>query len=151
VVASVVVLVVLAVGVAGAADAMRPAGERTHLGSLFRETSEGGSAPVRLVVLRKLEVTVRQTLRSQWTAVIPLIAVAFLFLLVWENRYEHILPPGSALRIGVIAALAGGLLGTFVNDSGSVVVALAFVYVGPLAMILACERLATGTWPAHRS
>jgi len=150
VVVSVVLLVGVAVAVAGGIDAMRPAGERTHLGSLFRDTSEGGATPARLVVLRKLEVTVRQTLRSQWTAVIPLIAAFFLFLLLWEHRYERILPPGSALRAGVVAALAGGLLGTFVNDSGSVVVALAFVYVGPLAMILACERLATGTWPAAR-
>src|SRR5205814_3479305 len=140
----------LAVGVAAGIDALRPAGQRTHLGSLFRETSEGGSTPVRLVVLRKLEVTVRQTLRSQWTAVIPLIAAFFLFLMLWEHRYERILPPGSALRAGVVAALAGGLLGTIVNDSGSVVVALAFVYVGPLAMILACERLATGRWLALR-
>src|SRR4051812_7062622 len=54
VVVSVVLLAGVAVAVAGGIDAMRPAGERTHLGSLFRDTSEGGTTPARLVVLRKL-------------------------------------------------------------------------------------------------
>ena len=50
------------------------------------------------------------------------------------------MPRGSALRAGVVAALLCGLLGFAVNDSGTVVTALVFVYMGPFVTLLALRR-----------
>jgi hypothetical protein len=68
---------------------------------------------------------------------VPIIAVFSLFLLVFMDRGGELLPRGSARRIGVYAALAVGLLGFAVNDSGVVVTALVFVYLGPYLTLLA--------------
>ena len=68
---------------------------------------------------------------------VPIIAVFGLYVLVWEGRWAELLPARSALRVGVIAALAAGLLGFAVNDSGVVVTALVFVYIGPFLTLLA--------------
>ena len=49
------------------------------------------------------------------------------------------MPPGSALRAGVVATLGVGIIGNALNDSGVVVTALVFVYVGPFLTLLALE------------
>ncbi len=68
---------------------------------------------------------------------VPIIAVFMLFLLVYEQRGSELLPHGSARRVGVLGALAAGLLGFAVNDSGVVVTAIVFVYLGPYLTLLA--------------
>jgi len=42
--------------------------------------------------------------------------------------------------VGVIATLAVGIVGNFLNDSGAVVTALVFVYLGPFLTLLALAR-----------
>ena len=56
---------------------------------------------------------------------------------MWQRRWAELLPPKSPRRAGLIAALAAGLLGFAVNDSGVVVTAMVFVYVGPFMTLLA--------------
>jgi hypothetical protein len=41
------------------------------------------------------------------------------------------------MRVGLLAALAAGLLGMAVNDSGVIVVAMVMVCVGPVLALLA--------------
>src|SRR5207253_102211 len=76
---------------------------------------------------------------NYWTAITPLLAALGLDALVRQRRAAGLLPPGSSLRTGVIAAFAFGLLALALNDSGAVVTALMFVYVGPLLVLRACE------------
>jgi hypothetical protein len=59
---------------------------------------------------------------------------------VVQRGWERDMPKGSALRAGVAAALLCGLLGFAVNDSGTVVTALVFVYLGPFITLLALDR-----------
>ena len=74
-----------------------------------------------------------------WSWLVPIIAAFLLYLLVWERRLGQLLPRGSALRIGVIAALGAGLLGFAVNDSGVVVTALVYLYLAPCLTLLALD------------
>jgi hypothetical protein len=74
-----------------------------------------------------------------WSWLVPIIAAFLLYLLVWERRLGRLLPRGSALRIGVVAALAAGLLGFAVNDSGVVITALVYLYLGPYLTLLALD------------
>ncbi|TMK84141.1 MAG: hypothetical protein E6G57_15190 [Actinobacteria bacterium] len=69
----------------------------------------------------------------------PIIAAFLLYLLIWERRLGRLLPRGSALRIGVIAALGAGLLGFAMNDSGVVITALVYLYLGPYLTLLALD------------
>ena len=64
------------------------------------------------------------------------------------GRAADLLPPGSPRRIGLAAALAAGLLGFVVNDSGVIVTAVVLVFVGPfLALAALSARDAGGGRP----
>ena len=64
-------------------------------------------------------------------------AAFILGLLVWQLRVDDLLPPRSPRRIGVVAAVAAGVLGCAVNDSGIVVTAVVLVFVAPFLTLLA--------------
>jgi hypothetical protein len=89
---------------------------------------------------RKLSTNIRILGTSLWTWMVPIIAIFTIYLLVWERRWTALLPPGSALRAGAVGALATALLGFATNDSGVVVTALVFVYIGPYLTLLALEQ-----------
>jgi hypothetical protein len=128
---------VVVLGLATGIDLLRPADSRTHLGRFVSDLFGGGSGESSTTVARKLATNVRVLGASIWTWMVPIIAVFSLFLLVYMDRGRELLPRGSALRIGAYAALAAGLLGFAVNDSGVVVTALVFVYLGPYLTLLA--------------
>jgi hypothetical protein len=90
---------------------------------------------------RKLSTNIRVFTGSFWTWIVPVIALVLLFFLVVQRGWERDMPKGSALRAGVSAALLCGLLGFAVNDSGTVVTALVFVYLGPFITLLALDRV----------
>jgi hypothetical protein len=64
-----------------------------------------------------------------------------LYVLVISRGWQRLLPPGSAQRAGVVGTIAAGLLGWLVNDSGVVVSAMVFVFVGPYLTLLALGRV----------
>jgi hypothetical protein len=86
---------------------------------------------------RKEATNLRVARASVWTWMVPIIAGFMLFLLVLGRRWAELLPPRSARRQAVVAALAAGLVGFAVDDSGVVVTALVFVYLGPFLLLLA--------------
>jgi hypothetical protein len=131
-------LVVLAA--ATAVDVARPAEDRTHLGRLVADVEEGGADVFTTTVTRKLSTNLRVLGTSVWTWLVPVIAVFALYLLLYENRWRALLPPGSALRAGAVGTLAAGILGFAANDSGVVVTALVFVYLGPFLAVLALHE-----------
>jgi hypothetical protein len=139
--AVVVLLLALGAALAGAVlvDVARPAAQRTHLGRLVADVGARGLGPLREVVARRLGTTVRLATAYFWTVVTPVLAALGLDALVRQRRARRLLPPGSSLRTGVAAAFVFGLLALALNDSGAVVTALMFVYVGPLLVLRACE------------
>ena len=133
-VALVATVAVLAV-VAGI-DLLRPPEARTHLGRVVSDTLEGHRG-LGTTIARKAEANVRVFRASIWAWVVPIVAAFVLGLLVRTLRLDDLLPPRSARRIGVGAAVAAGVLGCLVNDSGIVVTALVLVFVAPFLSLLA--------------
>jgi hypothetical protein len=122
---------------ATAVDLLRPPASRTHLGRLASETLHGGDQGLFDTVARKLEVNLGGVTQSFWTAVTPVIAVLLLVALLRTGWGRRLAAPGSPARIGLLGALAAGLIGFAVNDSGVIVVAMALVEVGPVVALLA--------------
>lgn len=120
-------------------DLLRPASTRTHLGRLVGDIATDGFSAFSTTVRRKLAVNFR-TYRSPWSWTVVIIALYMLYVLGWARGWRNLLPPGSALRAGVVGTLAAGLLGYAVNDSGVVVTAVVFVYLGPFLTLLALLR-----------
>lgn len=130
---SVLALVVLATVL----DYFRAADQRSHLGQLLHDVLSGNDSAFSTTVLRKLATNVRVFTRSIWTWTVPIISCFALYVLVLERRGKDLLPHGSPQRIFVVSSLALGLLGFALNDSGVVVTALVFVFVGPFLLFLA--------------
>ena len=138
---------VLLVGAAAAVDLARPVPERTHVGQLVGQLHSGGPATLSTTVARKLSTNLR-TYKSVWCWVIIVVALYQLFLLGWAGGWTKLLSPRSALRTGVVATLVAGLVGNALNDSGAVVTALVFVYLGPFLTLLAlADERAAGHEP----
>jgi hypothetical protein len=123
-----------------AVDLLRPPESRTHLGRLASETLHLGDDSLLATLARRAEVTLEGVGLSFWTAVTPVIAVLLIAAVLGSRRAREVVPPGSPERAGVVAALAAGLVGMAVNDSGVIVVAMVLVVVGPfLALLVLAE------------
>jgi hypothetical protein len=130
-----------ALALAAGVDLLRPPEARTHLGRFAASLFDGnGSDVFTTTVLRKQAANFRILTKSVWTWVIPAGAIFMLYVLVWERRGSQLLPRGSAIRAGLIASVAGSMIGFATNDSGPVVIALFFVYIGPYLTLLALEQ-----------
>jgi hypothetical protein len=139
---TVAVLVCLTMALLGAAlviDLLRPPEARTHLGRVVTDVHQGGGSSFLTTVARKMATNLRVFRTTVWSWLVPIIGAFLLYLLIWERRLGRLLPRGSALRIGVIAALGAGLLGFAVNDSGVVVTALVYLYLAPFLTLLALD------------
>ena len=126
-----------ALGVLTAVDLLRPPESRTHLGRLASETLTSGDGSLFATLARRGEVTLDVMTQNFWTAVTPVIAVLVLVALLRMPWARTRVPPGTPIRVGLLAALAAGLLGMAVNDSGVIVVAMVMVSVGPVLALLA--------------
>jgi hypothetical protein len=138
-VAVAVAVTLAALAVATAADLLRPAESRTHLGRFAGDVGEDRGTFL-TTVSRKWETNVRVFGQTIWTWMVPIAAGFMIYVLVVAKGWRRLLPPRSALRAGVVGTLGAGVLGWLVNDSGVVVTALMFVYVGPYLTLLALER-----------
>ena len=132
--AGVATLAVLAIGI----DLLREPEARSHLGRFVLASGEDQSN-FWTTISRKWATNLRVLQRSIWAWVVPIIAVFALYVLVVARGWRRLLPVGSAVRAAVIGTLGVGVLGWLVNDSGVVVAALAFVYLGPLLTLLALD------------
>jgi hypothetical protein len=125
-------------GVAVGIDLLRAPEARSHLGRFVLASGEDQSN-FWTTISRKWATNLRVLQRSIWAWVVPIIAVFALYVLVVARGWRRLLPVGSAVRAAVIGTLAVGLLGWLVNDSGVVVAALAFVYLGPLLTLIVLD------------
>lgn len=131
-------ITVAAVTVAAGADLLRAPESRTHLGRVASDLLRGES-DLPTTIARKAEVNIAVLRASIWTWTVPIIAGFGLLLLVGRRRGVDLLPAGSPRRIGVLMALAAGLLGFALNDSGVIVTALVLVFVGPFIVFVALD------------
>jgi hypothetical protein len=129
--ATALVLVVVA-----SVDLLRPPDARGHLGR-FVAGAFGGDGTFLTTIERKWSTNVRLFGRTIWTWMVPVTAAFLLYVLLVARGWQRLLPRGSALRAGVVGTVLAGLLGWLVNDSGVVVAALVFVFVGPYLTLLA--------------
>jgi hypothetical protein len=130
---------VLVVAVAIGVDLLRPPAARTHLGQLVTRVRDEGWEPLTTVLSRKAAGNLR-TFGSPWTWAVPVVTIYGLYVLGRARSWSQLLPARSPLRAGAVAMLAAGLLGCAVNDSGVVVTAVVFVYIGPFLTLLALEK-----------
>lgn len=129
----------LALGVAAGVDMMRPPDARTHLGQLVDRVADGGLAPLTTVMARKAAGSLR-TFESPLSWTLPIVIAYGLSLLLRPGRRPRWLADRPALHAGAVGMIATALLGSVVNDSGVVVLAMVFVYIGPFLTLLAVHR-----------
>jgi hypothetical protein len=127
-------LLVLAVVVG--VDLLRDPADRSHLGRFVLASGED-SANFWSTINRKWATNMRVLSQTIWAWMVPIVAVFALYVLVVARGWRRLLPVGSPLRVAVIGTLGTGVVGWLTNDSGVVIAALAFVYIGPLLTLLA--------------
>ncbi len=130
------VATVVVLGIALGLDLLQPPEARTHLARFVADTGEDGST-FWDTVERKWATNVRIFTQSIWTWMIPIIASFSIYVLVIARGWRRLLPIGSPLRVGALGAITAGVLGWLVNDSGVVITALVFVYLGPYLTLIA--------------
>ncbi len=94
-----------ALAVVTAVDLLRPPESRTHLGRLASETLSSGDGSLFATLARRAEVTIDVIGQNFWTAVTPVIAVLVLVTLLRMPWARTRVPPGTPLRVGLLAAL----------------------------------------------
>ncbi|MDA0636222.1 hypothetical protein OUY22_22605, partial [Nonomuraea sp. MCN248] len=144
------------VGVAGAAiiggislaDWLRPAGERTHLGTFVQQVIDGQAWTV---VGRKFGAMVGVTVGNWSLTLLSLVALAFLFrVLARPSRWgapalgqAYALAP--TLRAGLFGALTCAFVGFLMNDSGIAIPAMALTVAVPLTLASCVRALQLAT------
>lgn len=117
-------------------DLARPAEDRTHLGRFAGDVGDGSFLTT---IERKWATNMRVFGQTIWTWMVPIATGFMVYVLVVARGWQRLLPTGSPLRAGVVGTLMAGLLGWLVNDSGVVVSALVFVYLGPYLTLVALQ------------
>jgi hypothetical protein len=76
------------------------------------------------------------------TQLIPVGTALLAYAVVWLLLWKDVLAGRPALQLGIIASLAAGLLGSILNDSGPIVLAIVLSIVCPIVaiMVLQSER-----------
>ncbi|MEU7893796.1 hypothetical protein AB0B45_13115 [Nonomuraea sp. NPDC049152] len=151
-------LKLLLVGLAGAvligtiafADWLRPADQRTHLGTFIQQIIDGQALTV---VWRKFSSMIGITVGNWQLTLLSLVALAFLFFVLDRPSRWGASALGRAygfaptLRAGLFGALTCAFVGFLINDSGIAIPAMALTVAVPLTLA-ACVRalqLATPT------
>lgn len=120
-----------------AVDLLRPEDDRSHLGRYVADAFGGGD--FWSTIERKWAVNMR-VFGSTWTWVVPITAGLMVYVLALRDGWHRLVPSRSALRAGLLALVAAGVLGWLVNDTGVVITALVFGYIGPYLILLALRE-----------
>jgi len=129
-------------------DLLRAPEARTHLARFVTDTVADGDLGE--AVGRRWAANTRMFTQSAWTwAVVPL-ALGFAWAVSRSAWLRARAPLAPATRVGVLGALAVGLLGWLLNDSGVVVTALVLIYVPAVLTVAAMEPLAGRPGPVPR-
>jgi hypothetical protein len=133
------VVALAALGLAAAADLVRSSDSQSHFGKLIDSVRADGWSPLSDTVQRKIGAVFRLVQNSVWTRLVPIGGAYLWFTLLWRGRWQKVLGGQPTLRLGIVAALAAGLLGSVVNDSGPIVLALVISIVCPVVTLLVLQ------------
>ena len=128
-----------ALALAAAADLLRPGDTHSHFGKLIDSIRDDGWQPLTDTIQRKLGALFRLVENSVWTRLIPIGVVYLGFVLGWRHRWKDLFARHPFLRLGILASLAAGLLGSVVNDSGPIVLALVLSVVCPVVSLIVLQ------------
>lgn len=115
-------------------DLLRPVDERSHLGNYVADVFGGGDFWT--IIERKWAVNMRVLGSTTWSWVVPITAGLMVYILALRDGWHRLVPSRSPLRAGLLALVAAGVLGWLVNDSGIVITAIVFSYIGPYLVLL---------------
>lgn len=136
-VAAVAALTVVVLGVAVGIEALRPAADRTHIGTFFLG---GDQNEVWTTVARKWEVNVRLLTSSTWRWFIGIIGGFAVVVLATTKRWRVAAPAASPQRAAIVGLSSAALLGGITNDSGALVATFVLCFLGPLLVFLSLYR-----------
>jgi hypothetical protein len=140
-VAAAVALTAVALAFAALVEVLQPPAARAHLGQLVESTSASGGHSLFTTIARKAATDARVFVETVWSWVALIVVVFLAYLMVWDHRFKRIVPPGSAIRTGALAALGGGVLGLVLNDTGIIITAVVLLYLGPYLTLLALDTV----------
>ncbi len=128
----------LAIAVFGFLDLSRPPGDRAHLGRLFERIGDEGLEPLTSIVERKLLANLEVSTSSLWVLAIPLALVLWIYLVRFPTRpYALMRERFATLPAALAAGLVAAVLGSLLNDSGTIVGGVAATVLGAaLALLL---------------
>lgn len=115
-------------------EALQAPEHRDHIGRFFLGGSSGGTFWT--TISRKISINISLLANSSWSRLIPLIGAFAVAVLLIGRGWRRLLPAGSAERFGFLGLLLVALFGWAANDSGPLVAALVFVYLGPYVALL---------------
>ncbi len=122
----------LGIAVAGtAAIALASRGE-THLSKFLK----GDSASITETIQRKIETNIRVLGLTTWSWMVPIVLIFMFRVLVIGHAGRWVFGGRRNLRLAFAAVLAVGVIGALVNDSGVVITAISFLYIGSMLALL---------------
>ena len=126
-------------------DLMRPDEAQTHLARFVTETVADGDLGT--AVGRRWAANTRMFTQSAWTWTVLPLALAIAAAVARSRWLRERAPLGRSTRIAVLGALAAGVLGWVLNDSGVVVTAMVLIFVPAVLLVAATEHVAGWVGP----
>ncbi len=131
-----------AIALFSAADLLRPADQRAHLGRLVERVSGGGgAAPLTAIVGRKFLAALNESTRSFWVTAIPIgIALIVVLSRLGDKPLARLHKQMPTLGIALVSIYLGAFLGSALNDSGAIVAGITFFTLSGSLCYLALEH-----------
>ncbi|MDP2182464.1 MAG: hypothetical protein Q8K99_07830 [Actinomycetota bacterium] len=117
-------------------------GSQTHLARAWESARAGGVGELWLIVARKAETNMRVLTRTNW-AYLLVAVLGFLGFMRWrpQGDFADTLAENPYFSAAMAACLVGGVAAYLTEDSGIVIPALMFLYVGVGILCLMLDRL----------
>ena len=126
----------VAVAVGGAAMLALAATGETHLTKFL----SGDSASIVETIQRKLETNIRVLGLTTWAWMVPIVIIFMVRVLVVGKAGRWVFGARRDVRLAFAGILAVGVVGALVNDSGVVITAISFIYVGAMLALLVLRQ-----------
>ena len=104
----------------------------THLTKFL----SGDSASITETIQRKLETNLRVLGLTTWAWMVPIVLIFMARVLVVGKAGRWVFGRRNDVRLAFAGILAVGVIGALVNDSGVVITAISFIFVGSILALL---------------